>query len=392
MSVEVFKKLDEEQQQFFDEFREPSLQRQVKLKEILGFDVKGSKVYIPDVCELATSSVFSLLPIYDKIYLPIFANFGKQQINNNDLFKRLHGLYPQEIILGVEEGRIIPYLKGKYQDYSPDIMNALLKPGMPILNSAQIRLVELYGLCELVEHNCKLCMGNMSYKKSKNKMELSESCFNCANIIRQSGADMSFIKNIEDVLRIQKICFSKNLITANKLDAIFSTKCETGKQALNIVNNVNDTKTLDYIYEGLNINYTEDIPLVSYLELLDSKTTKAIRTITNEIISDPYSKKYHQRLDSKIYELNQQVLEIGKSKSAKIYKTLTDLSIYSLSKVINKNADDIVKLEGDSINNAIEWIASKVFDLHMSLTGKDWTIAQLYKFKCNFDKCREPHD
>jgi hypothetical protein len=151
---------------------------------------------------------------------------------------------------------------------------------------------------------------------------------------------------------------------------------------------MNTSEQLETIVKGLRISYSNDIDVGSYLDLLDGKTTKAIREIVKKITSDPYSIKFSERLNAKIYEVNKEIEEIGKSKASKFYQSVSDIAIYGGSKYLEGQSNGLIKPNKADAHKTSEWLASKLFDLHAKATRKDWTFAQVYKTRLKIEKCK----
>jgi wobble nucleotide-excising tRNase len=150
------------------------------------------------------------------------------------------------------------------------------------------------------------------------------------------------------------------------------------------------SESIDAIVRGLRVKYTPDLDLGSYLDLLDGKTTRAIREITKKIMEDPYAAKYSEHLNSKIVEFNREIEQVGKSRTAKFYHAVSDIAVYGGSKFVERQTESYVKSNKKELHKVSEWIASKFMDFHAKVTGKDWTIAQLYRTRCKIGECRKP--
>jgi len=84
-----------------------------------------------------------------------------------------------------------------------------------------------------------------------------------------------------------------------------------------------------------------------------------------------------------------EIEEIGKSKAAKFYSAVSDVAVYGGSSFVERQTNSHVKIAKKDLHKASEWIASKLMDLHAMATGKDWTIAQLYRTRWKIEHCKE---
>jgi len=145
---------------------------------------------------------------------------------------------------------------------------------------------------------------------------------------------------------------------------------------------------MDYILEGLKVRYTPSISLEHYVDIFDGKTSKALRRIVANLLSDPLSRKYKERLNAKICDLNQQVEELSEGKTAKIFDAVSDMALYGGKKFIESKSQKYIKIPRKGFIKLGEWLASKGIDLQAKVQRKDWSIAQLYKARCRLKRCR----
>jgi len=128
---------------------------------------------------------------------------------------------------------------------------------------------------------------------------------------------------------------------------------------------------------GLNVKYTNDVDLQSYLSILDSKTTKAVREIVKRILADPFATKNTDRLSSEIFSYNKEIEEVA---------------VYGGNKFVERETKGLIKSGDKYLHKMQEWITSRLIDIHARVSGKDWTIAQLYKTRCRIEKCRKKNN
>lgn len=288
--------------------------------------------------------------------------------------------------LAAQEGHVIPYFPANLSGYDAKLIEPLLEPGVPRINKQQMELIKRIGMCRFVEYDCKKCESlNKEVRKDFRNVE-DASCYACLTLLYQYGykAKKSAFEKV-----IPEACLSTRVIISRNLDAVFQTDCPVCKNSLSMMSGLPESQAIEYVCKGLKISYTSEIPLQSYLELLNGKATKAIRKTVYNILRDPYAEKYTHYLNAKIFEFNQQIQNLGQSRAAKFYKAISDLTIYGGSKFVEEQTRKYIKLPEKGIKNLAEWIASKALDLHARVTKKDWTIAQLYRLKCKLEKCRE---
>ncbi len=174
------------------------------------------------------------------------------------------------------------------------------------------------------------------------------------------------------------------------MNAIVKSNCSIAKGALKIFSGyADDVQALDTVVKGLKVTYSNDIEISSYLDFLDGKSTKAIRELIKKLMSDPYTAKYSERLSAKLCDINREIEEIGKSRAAKFYQAVSDIAVYGGAKYLDAQSGSLIKPRKQYIQKTSEWIASKLFDIHAKVTGKDWTLAQIYKTRTKIEKCQE---
>jgi hypothetical protein len=105
-----------------------------------------------------------------------------------------------------------------------------------------------------------------------------------------------------------------------------------------------------------------------------------------QLVEDPLSKKYSQRLKVRIFDLNQQIEEIAEGRAAKVFGAISDMAIYGGKKFIEAQSQRYIKIPKRGLVKLGEWLASKGIDLEAKVQRKDWAIAQLYKARCKLRK------
>lgn len=388
MSAKILEDLDKEDEEFWKEFHEPVSTGELAPEEIFGFKLPQTRVYVPELrCPLSLTSIYTLLPLYDLVMFPIVPHFEKRKIRNAKVFRRIHGLSPEEIATLACRGRVFPRFVTKLSEFDAKLIKPLLEPGIPRISAAQTRLVAFYGFCTLVQNDCEKC-GRAHKQAEKDFPKLpEESCIDCLTVLYCLGYRNKML-TIEKI--IPEVCMASQTVISRNLNAVFQTRCPAGKKALSMMSSLPEEQTLEYIVYGLGINYMPEIPLEDYVDILDSRTTKAVRKIVSEMLQDPIVRKYRQRLSAKIFEFNRQIEELSESKTAKFYRAISDLVLYGGNKFVEKQTKNYVKLPKENLKKGAEWLASKVLDLHSWVTGRDWTIAQLYRTRCKLEKCMEP--
>jgi hypothetical protein len=181
-----------------------------------------------------------------------------------------------------------------------------------------------------------------------------------------------------------------DIIISRNLNSIIKTNCQIAKDALGICSGFNNSdEALDLIAKGLKISYSPEIDVGTYLDFLDEKTTRAVREVVAKLMKDPYAMKYSERLNARLCDLNKEIEEIGKTRSAKFYHAMSDIAVYGGSKYLEAKSGSTISIKKGDAHKVSEWIASKLLDVHAKATGKDWTLAQIYKTRTKIGNCSE---
>lgn len=94
-------------------------------------------------------------------------------------------------------------------------------------------------------------------------------------------------------------------------------------------------------------------------------------------------------MNSKVFEFNREIGELATSRSAAFYEAVSEIAVYGGTKFVERQSEGFLKTRKKDLGRVEEWIASKLMDVHAKVTGKDWTIAQLYKARCKIEQCRK---
>lgn len=325
------------------------------------------------------------MPIYSGIKVG-----SKIQRIDKAMFEHIYDCTADEISVAAESGRIIPYFANRFSAYDPEAIKSLVKAGSRRITREQMQLVKKMGMCQFVSHDCKFCR-RRAREIRKRLPKINGGCLACLGLMWNStGESLSKWTNKKSAQeRVSlELCLASKVILSRNLGAVFQTKCPVGKRALSRVSEVYRPSATEFVCQGLKVNYTKDIPLKQYLEIVDSKATKAMRQVVQGFLKDPRARKFDVILNGKIVEYNQQLEDFGKSKAARIYKALSDLAVYGGTKFVEEQTRKYIKLSGKMARNISEYVASEALDLHAKVFGKDWTVAQLYRTRCRLEACK----
>jgi len=402
-------RIDNENHEFYKETLHEVESGKFSLKDIIGFDIEGTSVFIPrvpcrhinpskEICKSAErggiSSLFTLAPVYDSLIYPISTEYQGAQINEKT-FEKLNNISMKDFLLFVEQKRVIPYFENRYSIYDSDFIENFLEPGLPRISIWHAELLTRMNACKIIGNDCKKCEGYVKSAETdmrKIRPNLKEEefswCSYCLYSLYSLGIDR------ETILKSKNagvtICALKDIVISRNMNSVIQSNCPIAKKALGFFTGVGDTiEAIDLIVKGLKINYSNDIDITSYLHFLDGKTTKAVRQIIAKIMEDPYAMKYSERLNAKLCDLNAEIQEIGKTRWAKFYQAVSDIAVYGGSKYVELQSGNVVKPQKRDLNRVSEWIASKLIDVHAKVTKRDWTLAQVYKTRTKIGKCIE---
>jgi hypothetical protein len=403
MSIE---KIDKENVEFFKETIDDVKKGKFTIKDILGFDIAGASVFIPRVpcahidpsrtyCKSAqnegSTSIFSLSPIYDSLIYPIFDGF-KEPVNEKN-FQEFNGVSVDDFLVFVEKKRIIPYFPNAYQRYDPNLIQKFLEPGMPRISRFHLRLIMDMNCCSLVNTNCEKCGKNLKIATEDLESRLNDKsqitdCSDCLSTLYTTGVNRDALFKSQEPLNT--ICVLRDILISRNMNAIVKSNCMVANEALGIFSGLTEAnQTYDSIVKGLKVSYSPEIDVASYLDFLDGKTTRAVREIIKKITEEPYVAKYSERLSAKLCDLNKEIEEMGRTRPARFYQAVSDIAVYGGSKFLQAESKSLIKVQNKDSHKASEWIASKLFDIHAKVTGKDWTLAQIYKTRVKMEKYKE---
>ena len=393
------RKLDEEDRKLADELRERmrTSQEPLKLEALLGFQLPKTKCFVPSVdCGHIMTPLMSLVPIYENVLLPIHSNYWPYEgnkairIEEDSTFKSQHGLIPSDLAILAEKGRVIPYFSARYEYYDEKTIKPLLQPGVPRIS---------YGIMEMIRGSAigiiregKNWMGsyelaskdirNLNFPKEE---EVRINCTMCLSVCYMLGLRQHFQKS---EFGRPHACFVSYAISTQVLDAVLQTECPLATSVLSNIGDLPEGISIEYILKGLKVNYSPDIPLEDYVDIFDGKTSKALRKILMDLLSDPLSRKYNERLNARIYDLNRQVEELAEGKTAKIFEAISDMALYGGKKFVESQTQRYIKVPKKGFIRLGEWLASKGVDLAAKTQRRDWSIAQLYKARCKLERCK----
>lgn len=407
--MQNLKRIDDENHEFFDQTLNDVQTGKLSVKEIIGFDLKEPEVYIPKVlcgnvvadsayCPVMTeenlaTSIFSLAPLYNTLVYPVNAYYNKSKMTELS-FKKANGISLEEFLTFVHKRRIIPYFSHQYQNYEPDFISHFLEPGTPRISMSHMNLVRLQNYCKLMNYDCNKCKATV--KTAEEELPLvkknvedpkKDACGDCLSMAYVIGVCKEELIKYNSPRAL--LCSIGDVITSRNLGAAYKTNCPIARDALGYVAGIQSIeKGFETIVKGLKVSYSSDMDLGSYLDLLDSRTTKAIREIIQKIMEDPFAAKYSERLNARIVDYNREVEEIGKSRMARFYNAVSDVAVVGGSEFVERQTASYLKVGKKDLHKISDWIASKLMDIHAKATGKDWTIAQLYRTRRKLEHCK----
>jgi hypothetical protein len=403
------RRIDEENDEFFKESIEDVLRGKMTVKDILGFDVKKPAVLIPStscghlapsvasycssINEKPATSIFTLLPMYDALVYPIQAKIGGNKVSESN-FHDAHDISVKDFLNIIDKGRIIPFFSTEYCNYDTGLMEHFLEPGRPRISRNHMTLIERINTCSIFS-DCKSCNQNVAVAKKdiidvlkKPAKGKNKDCYRCLARAYGSGITKDQILQLSQPAPI--LCLFGDIVASRNLGGVFKSNCPLALEALGLFSCFSKTeKAVDTIVSGLRVKYTTELDLESYLSVLDGKTTRAVREVVKKILEDPYAAKYSEVLNSKIFEFNRELRELAASRSAAFYEAVSEIAVYGGTKFAERQTQGLLKSSGKNLRKVEEWVASKLMDVHARVTGKDWTIAQLYKARCKIEQCRK---
>lgn len=355
-----------------------------------------------NLCGVLPISPYAFLSMYDHLIYPISSHYdtsiGKREtstrINNEKMFQLAHGLHPNEIAYLAENDRLLPYFVHPYTEYDKNVIKPLLEPGIPRLSNQVFQALEYVvhlrnkrRLGDRFEQYAQVALKDIQDIFGVKDAIGIKVCGNCLAGLYSQGLRDTFLQR--KIKSLSYVCIGNSLPFSQTLGAVLETQCAKIDNLLQSWSRLPKEACIESVAKGLNVLYAKDIPLDVYLDIMDSKTTKAVRETTRKLLSDPMSRKYQERLDHKIFEVNQQVTELCKSKAVKIFGLVSDIVVYGGNKFLEHQTEKIVSVSDSRLRKVAEWFASKGVDFQARITGKDWAIAQLSKARCKLQKCEK---
>jgi hypothetical protein len=388
--------MDDEDKRLFDELSAFYESRErPTVDEVLGFKLAESRCFIPYLpCRTMRTHITSLIPLYEAVIMPIYPNcqVGKdktKKIADDAAFQSVHCLTPTELATLAEKGRVLPYFTNEYTSFDEKTIRPLLQPGLPRVSPRTMLLIR-WAAFNLIaedkdsEQSDELATKDLKSFTQRPKSKMESKCTSCLALCYMLGMRKHFQ---EAKFGQPHACFVSYVVSANYFDAVIQAKCLFAKEVLGDIGGLPEGIDIDYVLKGLKLAYSPDLPLDEYIEVFDSKTSKALRRILANLLSDPLSSKYSGRLSGKIYDLNREVKEIAESKTAKVYETISDMALYGGRKFIESQTQKYIQVPKRGFMRLSDWLASKGIDLTAKVKGKDWSIAQLYKAQCKLERC-----
>jgi hypothetical protein len=246
------KRIDEENENFYKEIASHAEHGSISVKDILGFNLEGAKVFIPRVacsdlnpskgiCPATNevkgiSNIFSLAPVYDTLIYPI-SPYGNR---DPDFFKKVNNVSLDDFLLFVEKKHIIPYFPVPYDSYDKNFILNFLQPGLPRISCVHLDLLSLINACRVVSNDCKKCTAD--YKSAKEDIvkigkrftgeEGPESCARCLQVLYSAGIKREqFLKTATTGF---SICALKDILVSRNVDAVVRTNCNIAQDALGL--------------------------------------------------------------------------------------------------------------------------------------------------------------
>ena len=391
MDKEYLKRLDKEDDELAEEYAEWQASGEANPEKIAGFRLRGTRSLVPELpCWLTAASIMSLLPLYETIFLPIYPHFRTEdeeewrKIDEVPVFRSRHGLTPDEISTLAAKGRVIPYFTTRFTLYDEKIIAPIIQPGIPRLSGQQMSAFRLSGYFE----SRKKAEWENIHSQVENDFPIyykgwPKECGFCIETSYAMGLRDYMIGN----KKLGVACLATYSPASQFLDAVLQTECPVAREALSCYGGLPLGTSLGYVLEGLKVKYIPEMPLDVYSDVFDGNTAKALRKIVGDLLSDPLTSKYVSRLNAKIFDLNQEVEEIGEGRAAKVFEAVSDIAVYGGKKFIESRSEGYVRIPKKGLQRVAEWIASKGVDLAAKISKKDWALAQVYKARCKLKKC-----
>jgi len=408
------KKIDAENDDFFKQSKDNVVSGKWSIEDIVGFKLKEPTVFLPrvscahlapsvaSICKFAgektATSILTLLPLYDSLVYPISPNFGDTKMSEEN-FEEANEISLMDFLKIVERGRIIPYFVSRYQVYDVSFLQHFLEIGIPRISNRHMDLIRAQNSCGFTNEDCEKCEANSrsaqkdlaNFLKKGTISEDNKSCANCLANAYSMGIEKDRI--FQSHSPRQTLCAISDIRISRNMGGVFQTNCPICVETLRLFTGVTEIENaVEAIVDGLRVKYTRDLDFEGYLELLDEKTTRAIREITKKILEDPFATKYSERLNAKIFSFNREVEEVAKTRTAKFYHAISDIAVYGGNKFVERQTQGYLQAGKKDVSKVSRWIASKLMDYHAKVMGKDWTVAQLYRTQCKIEQCKVPSE
>lgn len=403
----------------------------LRIKDIVGFEPpRGTSVFLPYVRCVPTTS---LLPLYDTLVV------GLPKIEKVDRFRDETGLTFDEVVVLAQKGRLVPFIDvdcfGCLLEMSEVVQQLVDNNVNLILGGSQSNLLALktaesVGVdydsgTELVK---KLSLATENEEEKKQREEALKSNVEvyrygghtllCASIkptaefveqlikLANDGSPREYVDTLTG-----RLSMIPRFLLAKAFNSTFSTN--VGCRYIGEVENLEaplrtesletfDPYVLEFIERKLRIAYSENLPVSEYIDIFDSRTTNAMRSIFGQIVSEASSKGGSLiSLQNSIEQYNQQVEELI-ARSTKRTKI-----VYGTSDVLRANAGAIkMLLEGaaEKYINAPQkawdcfvvpkhyrdavskWLSEKAVGLEAALAGVTPDIIHLYNTRTCIDR------
>ena len=150
-----------------------------------------------------------------------------------------------------------------------------------------MELMRKQNVCQLYG-DCKKCKSSKDEaKKIAKEYLIPERCAGCLRDAMALGVNKENIMSSRYESKFT-LCTIMEGISSRNLGAVFQSNCPGKTQAINLLSSQQkSSENIDSIVQGLRVKYTENLDFKAYLNLIDGKTVRAIRNITDRILFDP---------------------------------------------------------------------------------------------------------
>lgn len=430
---------------YYGELLKKSDPSSLSLKDILGFEPpKGYNVFLKNI---GCVPISALLPLYDTVAV------GIPKIEKTDQFQEKTGLTFDDVVALAQRGRLIPYINVDCFDCLKSMSSVILKlidndvhlffagpqeqllalkgaetAGIDVQQGEEIEL-EYSKLIESPETKKHRELAQAFVKRLPQHNELPPDVLKSVRILTtmrdttypidicskikptaeylrdvieagRKGAPPEYLKAL-----VERLHMIPSFLISKALGSTFSTNIlcrylsgieREFKKPLQAAAPTEyfDLTKLEFIERRLHIAYSEDVPMMEYAEIFDSKRTQAMRTILHTItLEKPPRKTSLISLQDQINEYNQEIgsLMSRKTKRAKV--------VYATSDILRSNTEAIKMLMAgiaEKLTNApqkawdcivlpkryrreiSDWLKQKAVSLESRLSGVSPEIIHLY--------------